>query len=147
MAETPRTPNASPQTDPDETTPSRLPTALVTDAAMLKHHVPSGFPEVPDRLANSIAMIEALISNGTLAAEQVLQPAARPATPAELGAVHELAYIERIRAAVEELAAEKGPEAAPRRPCRGSAPMPRRRPPSSASRKPWPRKYAVIAST
>jgi acetoin utilization deacetylase AcuC-like enzyme len=91
----------------------RLPTALVTDAAMLAHHVPRGFPEVPARLEQSIAMIDALIDNGTLPTEHVLKLSPRPAALAELAAAHDPAYVERIHAAVEELAAEQGPEAKP----------------------------------
>ncbi|HEX6122957.1 MAG TPA: histone deacetylase [Ktedonobacterales bacterium] len=104
---------ASPKAS-NEAKPARLPSALVYDAAMLAHHVPRGFPEVPERVAFSMRMIEALIENGTLPAEHVLRLPARPATRAELETVHTPAHIERIRAAVEELIAEEGPEAEPR---------------------------------
>jgi acetoin utilization deacetylase AcuC-like enzyme len=100
--------------DANEAKPARLPTALVYDAAMLDHHVPRGFPEVPERIAFSVRMIEALLENGTLAPERVLRLPARPATHAELETVHTPAHVEHIRTAVEELIAEEGPEAEPR---------------------------------
>ncbi|MBF6589848.1 MAG: histone deacetylase [Ktedonobacterales bacterium] len=81
---------------------------------MLAHRVPRGFPDVPERLRFSLAMIEALIAEGTLSAEKVLRLPARPATTEELGAVHDAVYIQRVREAVERLVREQGPEAEPR---------------------------------
>jgi acetoin utilization deacetylase AcuC-like enzyme len=93
----------------------RLPTALVYDPAFLDHHVPDGFPEVPARVANAVAMIDALITEGSLAAEQVLRLDARPATKDELGMVHPLAHVERVRHACEAVLEYGGYEASPRR--------------------------------
>ena len=78
--------------DSEQTTPDRLPTALVTDPAMLAHRVPQGFPEVPARLEFATAMIEALLTNGTLSASNAFYtwPRARR-TEDELAAVHDQA--------------------------------------------------------
>src|SRR6185312_8414652 len=83
----PSEPESSASTETTETTettgavdPARLPTALVYDLAMLDHHVPEEFPEVPARLERGIAMIEGLIEEETLPAEKVLRLDARPAT-------------------------------------------------------------------
>ena len=83
--------------------PERLPTALVYDLAMLNHHVPHEFPEVPERLERGIAMIEGLLAEETLPAERVLRLDARPATHDELTAVHTPAYVTKVQLAVERL--------------------------------------------
>ena len=93
--------------------PARLPTALVYDLAMLDHHVPEEFPEVPARLERGIAMIEGLIEEETLAAEKTLRLDARPATSEELEAVHTPAYITKVRLAVERLREREGDDADP----------------------------------
>lgn len=107
MAQTPDSPAS------DEPQGERLPTALVYDAAMLDHHVPEGFPEVPERLRLSMALIEAMLAEGTLAREAVLRLAARPVTVDELSAVHTLPYIEKVRRAVERLLERQGYDAEP----------------------------------
>jgi acetoin utilization deacetylase AcuC-like enzyme len=93
--------------------PAQLPTALVYDAAMLAHHVPNEFPEVPDRLELGIAMIEGLIAEGTLAADRVLRLDARVATNDELATVHTPAYITKVQVAVERLQERSGEDAGP----------------------------------
>jgi len=93
----------------------RLPTALVYDPTFLDHHVPDGFPEVPARVAGAIAMIDALIAEGSLPAEHVPRLDARPATKDELGMVHPLAHVERVRHACEAVLEYGGYEASPRR--------------------------------
>ena len=101
-------------TEPSETAePARLPTALVYDRAMLDHHVPEEFPEVPARLERGIAMIEGLIAEETLPAEKVLRLDARPATRDELETVHTPAYITKVRLAVERLRERAGDDADP----------------------------------
>jgi acetoin utilization deacetylase AcuC-like enzyme len=93
----------------------RLPTALVYDAAMLNHHVPDEFPEIPERLRFVKAMIDGLVTDGTLAEEKLLRLDARPARLEELSAVHAPEYIEKIRLFVERLMEGDGYDAAPRR--------------------------------
>ena len=120
MADTPEdtedtaaNPSAS-QPEPSEPEePSRLPTALVYDLAMLNHHVPEEFPEVPARLERGIAMIEGLIEEETLPAAKALRLDARPATSEELEAVHTPAYITKVRLAVERLRERAGEDADP----------------------------------
>ena len=104
-------PEAPESSEPEE--PARLPTALVYDAAMLNHHVPEEFPEVPARLERGIAMIEGLIAEETLPAETALRLDARPATSEELEAVHTPAYITKVRLAVERLRERAGEDADP----------------------------------
>jgi acetoin utilization deacetylase AcuC-like enzyme len=93
----------------------RLPTALVTSAAMLDHLVPDEFPDVPERLRFALAMIDGLVADGALAEEQLLRLEARPATLEELSAVHTSQYIETVRLFVERLMEGAGYDAAPRR--------------------------------
>lgn len=97
------------------TSAPRLPTALVYDAAFLDHRAPKGFPERPLRMEQAHAVIEALLAEGTMPAEQVLRLAPRPATLDELTAVHERRYIDRLRKAVDDLVARAGPDAPPHR--------------------------------
>ena len=82
---------------PESGEPPRLPTALVTSDLMLEHLTPPGFPERPERLRRAKALIEQLLESGAIPAEQVLRLPPRAATEEELAAVHELAYVERIR--------------------------------------------------
>ncbi len=98
-----------------EVAETHLPTALVYDSAFLDHHVPDEFPEMPERLRRSIAMIEALINEGTLPAEHVLRLGARQATIEELTTVHDARYIERVRHTVELAMEGKGYDGPPRR--------------------------------
>jgi acetoin utilization deacetylase AcuC-like enzyme len=102
-------------TVPAEATPSRLPTALVYDPAFLDHLVPDEFPEQPERLRKSMEVIEALLGAGLLPAEHVLRLGSRVATLDELATVHERAYVERVRLAVERLVERGGYEAGPSR--------------------------------
>ena len=97
-----------------ETPERRLPTALIYDPAFLEHHVPRGFPERPARLEQAMAVIEALLAEGTLPAEQVLRLAPRSATMAELTTVHSQTYVERVRRTVERLMENVGFDAPPR---------------------------------
>jgi acetoin utilization deacetylase AcuC-like enzyme len=91
---------AAPQRD----TGARLPTALVTGEIFLEHRVPAGFPERPERLRQALAMIEALVDQGTIPADRVVRMEPREASDEELGAVHAASYIERVRSAVAALA-------------------------------------------
>jgi acetoin utilization deacetylase AcuC-like enzyme len=106
-------PNIPASPEQESAQPERLPTALVYDAAMLDHHVPDGFPEVPQRLRDGIAIIEGLIEEETLAADRVLRLDARPATTDELTTVHTPAYVTRVRLAVERLRERAGADAPP----------------------------------
>ncbi len=93
----------------------RLPTALVYDEAFLNHRVPTGFPEVPQRLQITMEIIETYLREGQLPREDVLRLAPRPATLDELATVHERAYIEKVRRAVERLIEEDGENGRPRK--------------------------------
>jgi acetoin utilization deacetylase AcuC-like enzyme len=97
------TSSPAPQAAAEPAEPTRLPTALVYDLAMLDHHVPAEFPEVPERLELGIAVIEGLLAEQTLAADRVLRLDARPATRDELVAVHTPAYVTKVQLAVERL--------------------------------------------
>ncbi|MGZ3674714.1 MAG: histone deacetylase family protein [Ktedonobacterales bacterium] len=99
----------------DEPSSNRLPTALIYDPAFLDHRVPDGFPEEPERLRRSIAMIDALIEQGTLPAEHILRLTPRSATHDEINAVHEERYVERLRRAVDSLIERNGPDGDPQR--------------------------------
>ncbi len=104
--ETPATAHASPahqQPSPPPARPARLPTALVTSEHFLDHRTPQGFPEGPERLSQALALIEALITEGTIPLSSVLRLAPRPATEEELSVVHEPGYIASVRRAVEAL--------------------------------------------
>lgn len=92
---------------------NRLPTALVYDPAFLDHRVPDGFPEEPERLSRSIAMINALIEQGTLPAEHILRLTPRSATSDEITAVHDKRYVERLRRAVDAFIERYGLEGDP----------------------------------
>ena len=93
---------------------NRLPTALIYDEAFLAHHVPRGFPEVPERLAQSMRVIEGLFEQGFLPPEHVLRLAPREATRDELALAHTPAHIERIHAAIEAITARAGEGASAR---------------------------------
>ena len=110
MAET-----ADPANDTNTDGERRLPTALVYDEAFLNHHVPPGFPEVPQRLQITMEIIETYLREGQLPREDVLRLAPRPATFDELATVHERAYIEKVRRAVERLIEEDGEHGRPRK--------------------------------
>lgn len=97
----------------EESRAKRLPSALVYDTAFLDHLVPDGFPDVPERLSRSIAIINALIEQGTLPAEHILRLAPRQATHDEIAAVHDNRYVERFRRAVDALIERSGPDADP----------------------------------
>ncbi len=93
---------------PGERAPDRLPTALIYDEAFLEHRVPHGFPEEPERLAQSMRVIEDIIAQGFLPPEHVLRLAPREASRDELALVHTPEHIERIHAAIEALTARAG---------------------------------------
>ncbi|HEX9068944.1 MAG TPA: histone deacetylase [Ktedonobacterales bacterium] len=93
--------DAQPDSDQGEVAP--LPTALVYDAAMLDHDVPEDFPEIPERLRYGMAMIEALIEEGTIPAARVLRLDAREATKDELATVHDPGYIKVVHEFSEDL--------------------------------------------
>jgi acetoin utilization deacetylase AcuC-like enzyme len=82
---------------------ARLPTAFVTGNLMLDHRVPAGFPERPERLATALELIEALLREGTLPAEQLLRLRPRAAADDELTAVHDREYVARVHRAVADL--------------------------------------------
>ena len=105
----------SPAEEPSESPAPRLPTALVYDPAMLGHLVPDEFPETPERMRFTMAMIDALVAAGTLPAEKLLRLDARLATLDDLSAVHAPEYIERARIFVERLMEGHGYDAPPRR--------------------------------
>lgn len=113
------------RTEPGETTstdatpeprPERLPTSLVYDEAFLEHQVPAGFPEVPERLRESMRVIEATLATEVLPEGRVLRLPAREATRDELAAVHAPAHIERIHDRIAALAVENSGGAARSRP-------------------------------
>ncbi|HEU5440418.1 MAG TPA: histone deacetylase [Ktedonobacterales bacterium] len=89
--------------------PERLTTALVYDEAFLAHKVPAGFPEVPERLRESMRVIEATLATGALPEGRVLRLPAREATRDELAAAHTPAHIERIHDRIAALGAESRP--------------------------------------
>jgi acetoin utilization deacetylase AcuC-like enzyme len=110
----------------DDSTPSssaspsqRLPTALVSGDVFLDHLVPDGFPEVPERIAGAVALIRALVEAGTIPAEHVLWLDPRPATEAELEAVHDVSYIahlcDAVASLIERAATPGAGQARPRR--------------------------------
>ncbi|MGB8344490.1 MAG: histone deacetylase [Ktedonobacteraceae bacterium] len=79
-------------------------TALIYDPIFLEHKTPRKHPERPERLEMSIKVLEAL---GWLEREGLVQLAPRAATEDELAAVHERAYIQQVRAACAEVAAQE----------------------------------------
>ncbi|SRR5579875_440705 len=107
---------SEPTTEDASPAEPRLPTVFVTDPAFLNHLVPDRFPEQPERLRLSVAMIDALIAEGTLPAERLLRLAPRAATSEELAAVHDEAYIERVHRAVEALIAAEARQTSKARP-------------------------------
>ncbi|MDE3229100.1 MAG: histone deacetylase [Chloroflexota bacterium] len=98
-------PTPQPATPP-QPTPNRLPTALLYDEAFLDHHPPEIIPEQPMRVQMAMEMIDALIHEGTIAADSVLRLAPRMATELELASVHDVHYIKRVARAVERQADE-----------------------------------------
>jgi acetoin utilization deacetylase AcuC-like enzyme len=105
-----------PETQPPAPAPRRLPTVLVYDAAMLEHHVPDEFPEVPERLRRAKALIDAMLAEGTISPELVLELPARPASLEELATVHTLDHVGKVRdavAALTESQQEGAPEGTP----------------------------------
>ena len=99
---------------PSDHTPDRLPTALIYDEAFLGHRVPRGFPEEPQRLAQSMRVIEGLFEQGFLPPEHVLRLAPREATRDELEAVHTPAHIERIHDTIAAITARNAEGASAR---------------------------------
>ena len=93
----------------------RLPTALVYDEAFLNHHVPVEFPEIPQRLEIAMAIIDAFLREGQLPQKDILRLPPRPATLDELATVHDRAYVESVRQAVEKLIEEEGQTGRPRK--------------------------------
>ena len=82
------------------------------DEAFLDHHVPQDFPETPDRLQAAISMIRALLDDGSLPPENILQLAPRAATEEELVRVHDPLHVRRLRHAVEMLTSQQEPNQA-----------------------------------
>src|SRR5690348_9327326 len=100
------TPVGQPAAEPAPTErpapPARLPSALVTGDVFLHHRVPDFIPDQPERLRLSRALIEAGMAEGSIPADKVLRLDPRPATEAELAAVHTPAYIARVHAVAEQ---------------------------------------------
>ncbi len=96
---------------PSDATPPRAPTALLYDPAFLDHRVPNGFPEEPERLRRSAAVIDALLAGDEALAAHFVRLAPRLAGAEEIGAVHALSYIEQVRRAVDALATSATPDA------------------------------------
>lgn len=71
-------------------------TALVYDPIFLDHITPPNHPDQPERLRRSMEVLEAL---GWLEREGLVLLAPRPASEDELAAVHELAYIRKVKEA------------------------------------------------
>ncbi len=71
-------------------------TALVYDPIFLDHITPPNHPDSPERLRRSMEVLEAL---GWLEREGLVLLAPRPASEDELAAVHELAYIRKVKEA------------------------------------------------
>ncbi len=78
-------------------------TALVYDPIFLDHITPPNHPDQPERLRRSMEVLELL---GWLEREGLVLLAPRPASENELAAVHERAYIHRVKLAARR-AAEK----------------------------------------
>jgi acetoin utilization deacetylase AcuC-like enzyme len=79
-------------------------TALIYDPIFLEHQTPRRHPDRPERLEMSINVLEAL---GWLEREGLVQLKPRAATEDELATVHERAYIQQVRDACAEVAAQE----------------------------------------
>src|SRR5579863_10144446 len=91
---------------PTEAPEDSLPTALVTDEIMLGHRPPDLIPEQPERLRQTLALIEACLDEGLIQRERILRLKPRAATDQELEAAHRPSYIGRVRAVAEAVEAE-----------------------------------------
>src|SRR5260221_6666645 len=79
-------------------------TALIYDPIFLEHITPRNHPEQPERVQAALQVLEAL--NWLVRDGLVVMPP-RAASVDELAAVHDRAYIQRVKAAAEEVALEE----------------------------------------
>jgi acetoin utilization deacetylase AcuC-like enzyme len=78
-------------------------TALVYDPIFLEHRTPSNHPERPQRVEMAYKVIQAL---GWLQREGLVQLSPRDATIDEIAAVHDRDYIQRVKDACQQVAAD-----------------------------------------
>ncbi len=79
-------------------------TALIYDPIFLEHITPHNHPERPERLQRAMQVLEAL---NWLERDGLVVMPPRVATEDELAAVHDRAYIQRVKAASEEVALQE----------------------------------------
>lgn len=78
-------------------------TALVYDPIFLEHRTPTNHPERPQRVEMAYKVIQAL---GWLQREGLVQLSPREATIDEIAAVHDRDYIQRVKDACQQVAAD-----------------------------------------
>ncbi len=79
-------------------------TALIYDPIFLEHITPRNHPEQPERVQAALQVLEAL---NWLERDGLVVMPPRAASVDELAAVHDRAYIQRVKAAAEEVALEE----------------------------------------
>src|SRR5260221_13026541 len=79
-------------------------TALIYDPIFLEHITPRNHPEQPERVQAALQVLEAL---NWLERDGLVVMTPRAASVDELAAVHDPAYILRVKAAAEEVALEE----------------------------------------
>src|SRR6266851_6748215 len=79
-------------------------TALIYDPIFLEHITPRNHPEQPERVQAAMQVLEAL---NWLERDGLVVMPPRAASVDELAAVHDRAYIQRVKAAAEEVALEE----------------------------------------
>src|SRR5258708_19994487 len=79
-------------------------TALIYDPIFLEHITPRNHPEQPERVQAAMQVLEAL---NWLERDGLVVMPPRAASVDELAAVHDRAYIQRVKSAAEEVALEE----------------------------------------
>ena len=79
-------------------------TALIYDPVFLEHITPRNHPEQPERVQTAMQVLEAL---NWLERDGLVVMPPRAASVDELAAVHDRAYIQRVKSAAEEVALEE----------------------------------------